>query len=125
MKTFQQTVKRLSISICLFCIFVHSSSLFIPINENLNEGIVNDAKCVLDICETHFMFGSIVGLVTAGLQNYSSANLSMYSPDLTLNNIMLSESWSIVVKQVYHSRTTETKVYKYIAYSFRKLYPNF
>lgn len=74
-------------------------------NETFNESIFHaDGECVFDIIKINFKFGSIVGFATAGLLNYTSKNLSNNSPDASLRNLMLSESFSIVVKQNSRSK---------------------
>lgn len=91
---------------------VHVSSEFaIPIDENNNQVVLKAADCLLDISKIHFVFGSSVGIVVAGLQNYTSANLSNNSPDASLRNLMLSESWTIIVKQGHDGRPSKAKVW--------------
>lgn len=87
-----------------------TSEFAIPINENLNQIIFNAANCLQNISHIHFVFGSSVGIVVAGLQNYTSSNLSNNSPDESLRKLMLSESWTIIFKQGYDGRPSKTKV---------------
>lgn len=107
-------VKALSILCCLSPYSASASHFTIPINETLNVIIMRFGQCVFDIIETNFKLGSIVGFITAGLQNYTSKSLSNNSPDESLQKLMLNESWSIVVKQCQGYTSTRTKVSKQV-----------
>lgn len=90
--------------------YIFAKYIDIPVNETLNDAIIHFGQCVFDIIDTNFKIGSIIGFVTAGLENYTSPSLSNNSPDESLRNLMLNESWPIVIKQGYNSRSTRTKV---------------
>lgn len=90
----------------------------LSLNETLNKGAFHNGECLFTLIKLNFKFGTVVGYVVAGLQNFSMAKMAIDAPNQSLRYLMLSESWSIILKQGYNGRSTTPKV-KFCIYTFK------
>lgn len=94
------------------------------VDENISIAIMNGAKCLYEMIQTHFDTGSSIAVIKSGNNNFTVGRVGKYSPNELLNNIMNLHrpNWTLYIKQSFGYETvmntsTFEKIDNYVIFS--------